>query len=77
MQNKVLDQDTLDISAAKDGSQLVNLAQQDLVALRVRFRFGFTTAVPVTARAEDPDAIPFSAVAPTVIKAATTKAAKA
>ena len=77
MQTKVLDQATIDISAAKDGSQLVNLAQQDLVALRVRFRFGFTTAVPVTARAEDPDAIPFSAVAPTVIKAATTKAAKA
>lgn len=72
MQVKMLDQATIDISAAKDGSQLVNLAQQDLVALRVRFRFGFTTAVPVTARADDPDAVPFSAVAPAIVRATTT-----
>lgn len=48
LQYKVLDQATLDVSAAGDGSEMVSLAQQDLIALRVRGRFGFAVANPVT-----------------------------
>jgi len=79
MQTKVLDQASIDISAAKDGSQMVNLAQQDLVALRVRFRFAFAVANPVNVLAESAG-FPFAAVAPTAPfsapKAATTKTSK-
>lgn len=48
MQYKVLEEATIDISAAQDGSAMVSLAQQDMVALRVRARFGFAVANPVT-----------------------------
>lgn len=48
IQYKLLDQATIDISAAQDGSAMVSLAQQDMVALRVRARFGFAVANPVT-----------------------------
>jgi HK97 family phage major capsid protein len=48
MQWKVLDQASIDISAALDGSAIVNLAQQDLVALRVRFRVGYAVANAAT-----------------------------
>ena len=45
---KFLDQATIDISPNQDGSAMVNLAQQDAVALRVRARFAYATANPVT-----------------------------
>lgn len=61
MQTKILDQASIDVSAAKDGSQVVNLAQQDLIAMRVRFRFGFAVANPVTALGSG---TPFAVVAP-------------
>lgn len=48
MQFKVLTEATIDTSAALDGSKLVNLAQQDSRALRVRARFAFQVANPVT-----------------------------
>lgn len=48
MQFKLLEEATIDISAAQDGSAMVSLAQQDMVALRVRARFGFAVANPVT-----------------------------
>ena len=48
MQVKVLTEATLDVSAAQDGSAMVNLAQQDSVGLRVRARFAFAVANPVT-----------------------------
>lgn len=48
LEYKFLDQATIDISDAQDGSALVNLAQQDSIALRVRARFGFAVANPVT-----------------------------
>lgn len=48
MQYKLLDQATIDISAAQNGSAMVSLAQQDMVALRVRARFGFAVANPPT-----------------------------
>ena len=44
---KFLDQATIDVSAAQDGSELIHLAQQDSVALRVRARFAFQVANPV------------------------------
>ena len=46
IQYKMLEEATLDISAAQDGSAMVSLAQQDSVALRVRARFGFAVANP-------------------------------
>jgi HK97 family phage major capsid protein len=45
LQYKVLDQAMIDIDGA---GTMVNLAQQDAVALRVRARFGFAVANPVT-----------------------------
>jgi len=48
LEYKFLDQATIDISAAQDGSQQINLAQQDSIALRVRARFGYAVANPVT-----------------------------
>lgn len=48
IQYKMLEEATLDVSAAQDGSAMVSLAQQDAVALRVRARFGFAVANPVT-----------------------------
>ena len=45
---RVLTEASLDVSALQDGSQIVRLAQQDSVALRVRARFGFAVANPVT-----------------------------
>jgi hypothetical protein len=47
IQYKLLEEATLDVSAAQDGSAMVSLAQQDSVALRVRARFGFAVANPV------------------------------
>jgi hypothetical protein len=44
---KFLDQATIDVSAAQDGTALIHLAQQDSVALRVRARFAFQVANPV------------------------------
>jgi HK97 family phage major capsid protein len=48
IQFKVLTEAMIDISAAQDGSAMINLAQQDSVALRVRARFGFAVANPPT-----------------------------
>jgi hypothetical protein len=48
LQYKFLSEATLDLSSAQDGSAMVSLAQQDAVALRVRGRFGFAVANPVT-----------------------------
>jgi len=45
---KVLDQATIDISPARDGSAMVYLAQQDCVALRVRYRLAYTTVSPIS-----------------------------
>lgn len=48
LQYKVLTEATIDVSALQDGSAMVSLPQQDSVALRVRGRFGFAVANPVT-----------------------------
>lgn len=48
IQYRVLDQATIDISDAQNGSAVIHLAQQDSVALRVRARFGYAVANPVT-----------------------------
>ncbi len=48
IQYKFLTEATIDISAAQDGSAMVSLAQQDAVGLRVRARFGFVVANPLT-----------------------------
>lgn len=61
MQVKILSEATIDVSSAQDGSALVNLAQQDLVGMRVRFRFGFAVSNPVTTAGED-DGFPFAVV---------------
>lgn len=45
---KVLTEATIDVSPARDGSALVYLAQQDCVALRVRYRVAWTEVQPVT-----------------------------
>lgn len=59
LQYKLLDQATIDISSAQDGSAMLNLAQQDSVALRVRARFAFAVANPPT-RLNDTDGYPFA-----------------
>lgn len=49
-----------------DGSILYNLGQQDMVALRVTFRFGWQLPNPVNAVATDEDErLPFAVLAPT------------
>lgn len=48
LQYKLLEEATIDISAAQDGSAMVSLAQQDSVGLRVRGRFAFAVANPPT-----------------------------
>lgn len=48
IQYKVLEEASIDVSALQNGSAVINLAQQDSVALRVRARFGFAVANPVT-----------------------------
>lgn len=62
---KFLDQATIDISVAQDGSQMINLAQQDSIALRVRARFAYAVANPITHLNED-DATryPFAVINP-------------
>ena len=63
LQYKILTEATIDVSAAQDGSEMVSLAQQDLVALRVRGRFGFATANPVTYLNKDSaNRFPFSVI---------------
>jgi HK97 family phage major capsid protein len=46
---KFTDTGIVDVSAAQDGSQPVNLFTQDAVAYRIVARFGFVVANPVTA----------------------------
>lgn len=54
------------IQDPSDNSILYNLGQQDMVALRVTFRFGWQLPNPVTALAGSEDArLPFAALAPT------------
>lgn len=61
---KLLDQASIDVSAAQDGSQMLHLAQQDSVALRVRARVGFVVANPVTPlEPTAADRYPFAAIA--------------
>ena len=60
---KVLSEATIDVSAARDGSALVYLAQQDCVALRVRYRVAWTQVQPVTGLGAG---LPASAVTPDV-----------
>lgn len=53
------------IQDPSDGSIVYNLAQQDMVALRVTFRFAWQLPNPVNRLAEDEDArLPFAVVAP-------------
>lgn len=53
------------IQDPSDGSIVYNLAQQDMVALRVTFRFGWQLPNPVNRLAEDEEArLPFAVVAP-------------
>lgn len=58
---KVLTEATIDISPTRDGTQLVYLAQQDCVALRVRYRIAWTSTEPVTGLGSR---VPASAVTP-------------
>lgn len=54
------------IQDPSDNSIVYNLGQQDMVALRVTFRFGWQLPNPVTAVAEDEEGrLPFAVVAPT------------
>jgi HK97 family phage major capsid protein len=66
LQYKLLEEATLDVSAAQDGSAMVSLAQQDALALRVRGRFAFAVANPVN-RVEPVEAnrYPFSVISAT------------
>lgn len=64
IQYRILDQASIDVSAARDGSEIVNLAQQDSVALRCRFRMGFVVANPPTGAT--PAGFPFATVTPDV-----------
>jgi hypothetical protein len=62
---KFLDQATIDVSAAQDGSGLIHLAQQDAVALRVRARFAFQVARPMThLEPVEADRFPFAVINP-------------
>ena len=66
IQYKFLYESSLDVSAAQDGSAVINLAQQDSVGLRVRARFAFQVANPVNHR--NPNAAtryPFAVINPT------------
>jgi len=58
---KILTEATIDVSAARDGSALVYLAQQDCVALRVKYRVAWTTVQPVTGLGKG---LPAAAVTP-------------
>lgn len=62
MRVDMLKEATLDVSAARDGSEVINLAQQGMVALRLTFRMAFATANPVTVWGDSGYA--FSAVTP-------------
>jgi HK97 family phage major capsid protein len=65
IQYKVLTEATIDLSAALDGSAMLSLAQQDSVALRVRARFGYAVANPVTRLvASDANRFPFAVINP-------------
>lgn len=62
MEYKVLDQAVI---TDGDNNIVYNLAQQDMVALRVTFRFGWQLPNPVNALASDENArLPFAIVAP-------------
>ena len=62
------------IQDPSDNSIVYNLGQQDMVALRVTFRFGWQLPNPVTAVAEDEEGrLPFAVVAPTSAVKATVK----
>jgi len=58
---KVLTEATIDVSPARDGSALVYLAQQDCVALRVRYRVAWTQVQPMGSLGKG---LPASAVTP-------------
>lgn len=63
LQFKILDQAIVDISAAQDGSAMVNLPQQDSLGIRVRTRFGFAIANPVTPlNADEATRFPFAVI---------------
>lgn len=59
---KVLDQAV--IQDPSDGSIMYNLAQEDMVALRVTFRMGYAIPNPVTALDGTPARYPFAALVP-------------
>ena len=59
---KVLDQAI--IQDPTDGSILYNLAQEDMVALRVTFRMGYAIPNPVTALDGTEERYPFAALVP-------------
>lgn len=59
---KVLDQAV--IQDPSDGSILYNLAQEDMVALRVTFRMGYAIPNPVNALDETESRYPFAALVP-------------
>lgn len=61
MRVDILKEATLDISALMDGSSTLNLAQQNLVALRMSFRVAYTTAVPANVNGTG---VPFAVVVP-------------
>lgn len=62
MTYKVLDQAVI---TDGEGNVLYNLAQQDMVALRVTFRFGWQLPNPVNRLAEDEEGrLPFAVIAP-------------
>ncbi len=63
MQVKFLSEATIDVSAAQDGSAMLNLAQQDSIAMRVRARFAFAVANPVThANVDEATRYPFATI---------------
>lgn len=62
MQMDMLKEATIDISAAKDGSEMLNLAQSNAVALRVSFRVAYAMGKPANARGDA--GVPFSVLVP-------------